>query len=184
MVTQLKDIKYIIPHKRPDYKKYNSRKTYYNKDNHLVIIIGQQEYVYPPKAGDILFDLKKKKILIVKKKNTSGTDKWSLPKGHVEENESREDCAMRELYEETGINLYIIRDEPRIRINNSIYYIYYTQITDINVKPIDNEEIHSAKFCFINRINTLHINRELSVAINNKISKIKDIAKFVNIKIS
>jgi len=182
MTTHITNVKYIIPHRRPGKETHNSRKTYYNKNNHLVIVIGEKEYVYPPKAGVILFDFKKKKILIVKNKNSEGTGKWSLPKGHVEENESREDCAMRELYEETGLKLYIIRDEPRIRINNSIYYIYYTNIGNINIRPIDNKEIHSAKFCFINRINTLHINRELSVAINNKISKIKDIAKFINIK--
>ena len=180
--THLKDVKYIIPHNRPEHKTYNARKKYYNKNNHLVIIIGDREYVYPPKAGVILFDFKKKKILIVKNKNTSGTGKWGLPKGHVEENESREDCAMRELHEETGIKLYIIRDEPRIRINNSIYYVYYTQHSNTRVKPNDTEEIHSAKFCFINRIKTLNINRELAVAINNKITKIKTIAKLVDIK--
>ena len=61
MVSKSKNIKYIIPHNRPGHKIYNSRKTYYNKNNHLVIITGQKEYIYPPKAGVILFDLKKKK---------------------------------------------------------------------------------------------------------------------------
>lgn len=178
--TQLKKVKYIIPHLRPEHEVYNNRKKYYNNNNHLVVVIGDREYVYPPKAGVILFDFKKKKILIVKNKNTAGTGKWGLPKGHVEKNESREDCAMRELHEETGIKLYVIRDEPRIRINNSIYYVYYTRNT-YEVKPNDTDEIHSAKFCFINRIKTLNINRELAVAINNKIKKIKAIAKLVDI---
>lgn len=169
--------KYIIPHKRDTLL----RKKYYNDNNHLVVVIGENKYVYPPKAGVIIFDLKKRKLLIVKNKNTSGTGKWGLPKGHVEDNESREDCAMRELYEETGIKLYIVRDHPRIRINNSIYYIYYTHIANIEIKPRDNEEIHDARFCFINRIKTLDINRELAVAINNKIKKITHIGKTVNI---
>ena len=176
-----KNVKYIIPHNRPEYKSCNMRKKYYNNNNHLVIVIGHREYIYPPKAGVILFDVTKSKILIVKNKNTEGTGKWGLPKGHVEENESREDCAMRELHEETGINLYIVRDEPRIRINNSIYYVYYIKDTNIKVIPNDKNEIHSAKFCFINRIKTLDINRELAVAITNKIIKITKIAKLANI---
>jgi 8-oxo-dGTP pyrophosphatase MutT (NUDIX family) len=32
---------------------------------------------------------------------------WSFPKGHVEEGETEEETAIREVFEETGLNVYI-----------------------------------------------------------------------------
>lgn len=43
---------------------------------------------------------------------------YSLPKGHIEKNESLEEGALREVYEETGINCEIIKKLP------NIYYSY------------------------------------------------------------
>ncbi len=40
------------------------------------------------------------KVLVVLQKNNM----WCLPKGHINDNESLEECARREIYEETGIN--------------------------------------------------------------------------------
>lgn len=34
--------------------------------------------------------------------------RWSLPKGHVEEGESKEEAAVREVYEETGVQADVI----------------------------------------------------------------------------
>jgi ADP-ribose pyrophosphatase YjhB (NUDIX family) len=39
------------------------------------------------------------KIAVVNQNN----DSWSLPKGHIEENEDPEDAAVREIFEESGI---------------------------------------------------------------------------------
>lgn len=36
-------------------------------------------------------------------------DDWSLPKGHIEEGESREEAALREVEEETGIRARIVQ---------------------------------------------------------------------------
>lgn len=40
------------------------------------------------------------KVMMIKNKNG-----WVFPKGHIEENETEEDAAIRECYEESGINL-------------------------------------------------------------------------------
>jgi len=42
------------------------------------------------------------RVLLVRGRSSQ---KWSFPKGHKERNEPSFTCAMRELYEETGINL-------------------------------------------------------------------------------
>ena len=53
-------------------------------------------------AGGIVVNEKNEMLLIYRH------SKWDLPKGHVEKGESFEDCALREVKEETGIsNLYI-----------------------------------------------------------------------------
>ncbi|MDO8503858.1 MAG: NUDIX domain-containing protein [bacterium] len=52
-------------------------------------------------AGGAVFRKKvvKAEWLII---NPAGTDRWQLPKGHIEEGESGEDAAIREVFEETG----------------------------------------------------------------------------------
>lgn len=39
----------------------------------------------------------------------AGTDRWQLPKGHIEEGESAEEAAVREVFEETGIRAKTLR---------------------------------------------------------------------------
>lgn len=50
-------------------------------------------------AGGVVLN-KRKQILIVNQKGTS----WSLPKGHIENEETPINAAKREIYEESGIN--------------------------------------------------------------------------------
>ena len=50
-------------------------------------------------AGGVVLN-KKKQVLVVNQKGTS----WSLPKGHIENEESPVEAAKREIYEESGIN--------------------------------------------------------------------------------
>ena len=64
---------------------------------------------------------------VVCRKNGEGTDialiyrtrhdDWSLPKGHIEEGESREQAALREIKEETGIDARIIAP-----LGESVYF--------------------------------------------------------------
>ena len=62
-------------------------------------------------ASVILIDPKTKKILLVRHKKFG---KWVQPGGHIEEEESPEECAIRETYEETGLKIRLIGEHfPR-----------------------------------------------------------------------
>lgn len=43
------------------------------------------------------------------------TNRFDLPKGHIEKGESEVECALRELYEETGIYRELVVLEPDFR---------------------------------------------------------------------
>ncbi|MDO8740650.1 MAG: NUDIX hydrolase [Candidatus Woesearchaeota archaeon] len=62
-----------------------------------------------PKIGVGVIVIKDNKVLLGRRKNAHGQGSWCFPGGHLEFNEQIEDCARREVQEETGINIKNIR---------------------------------------------------------------------------
>lgn len=65
-----------------------------------------------------VFVVRDDKLLLGKRKNVFGDGTWGLPGGHLEYMESLEDCAGRELEEETGMQCSTFQylctvDDPR-----------------------------------------------------------------------
>lgn len=58
-----------------------------------------------PKVGVGVIVKKNGKVLLGKRKNAHGEGSWCFPGGHLEFNETFEDCAKRETKEETGITI-------------------------------------------------------------------------------
>lgn len=64
--------------------------------------------------------------------------KWRFPKGHIEAGETWEECAVRELREETGITIDTLQDAIMEHIDDCAYYkvhvktLLKTQINDID----------------------------------------------------
>lgn len=52
-------------------------------------------------AGGIVIE--NGRILLIMMRNLSGKEVWTFPKGHIEEGENRQDAALREVLEETGV---------------------------------------------------------------------------------
>ena len=62
-------------------------------------------------ASVFIMDISKKKILLVKHKKFN---RWVQPGGHMEDNETPEETALREAYEETGLKVTLLGDRfPR-----------------------------------------------------------------------
>ena len=58
-----------------------------------------------PKVGLGVIIVKDGKVLLGKRKGGSGTGTWAFPGGHLEYNETFEECAKREVMEEVGIKI-------------------------------------------------------------------------------
>ncbi len=82
-------------------------------------------------AGGVVFNNKNELLFIYRRK------KWDLPKGKLDEGESIEECAVREVYEETGLkNIEIVRKvcttyhlylENEIILKETTWYLMYTE---------------------------------------------------------
>lgn len=84
------------------------------------------------KAGVLLYDSVKKKILIVQSRGRL----WGLPKGTLEEGETFEKCAVRELLEETGINVNYEQFNTFVILYNSAKY-FFVNMNENDVKVQD-----------------------------------------------
>ena len=74
-------------------------KKYFNRHNNKQSI---QEIVREPTAGGIVFRRNKKgevEILLIQ----DHKDRWTIPKGHIEEGETAQEAARREIGEEAGL---------------------------------------------------------------------------------
>ncbi|KAK6134012.1 hypothetical protein DH2020_032201 [Rehmannia glutinosa] len=71
-----------------------------------------------PKVAVVVFLLKGKKVLLGRRRSSVGRDTFALPGGHLEFGESFEECAAREVKEETGLDIHKI--EYLTVINNVI----------------------------------------------------------------
>ena len=72
-------------------------------------------------------------LLLIERKNDPGKGMWAFPGGFVENDEELEDCAIRELHEETGLKLDAMKQlttvgtvgrDSRFRTVSVVYYAF------------------------------------------------------------
>jgi len=61
------------------------------------------------RVGIGCFVWKDGQLLLLKRTGSHGAETWGLPGGHLELNESWEECAAREVFEESGLKIKNIR---------------------------------------------------------------------------
>ena len=82
------------------------------------------------KAGILFFDKNKNKVLLVQSKGNL----WGIPKGTFEEGETKEECAIREVREETGFNIDPFElNDNYIKVKGRAYY-YYVEMDETTVE--------------------------------------------------
>ena len=103
--------------------------------------------LYEKSCGGIIFYKTKQNTKILLVKNSNGRY-WSFPKGHIEDGETEQETAIREIKEETGLDVTIINNFREIseycpfgKIRKRVVFFLARAFTD-NVK-IQEEEIDS-----------------------------------------
>jgi len=82
-------------------------------------------------------------ILLGKRKGGSGEGTWSLPGGHLELGESFEECAHREVLEETALplkNLRVTTVDNAIDLPSRFHYVVIFVTAETTAEPVNLEE--------------------------------------------
>lgn len=90
------------------------------------------------------------------------TGRWSWPKGHIRDGEKMNDCVVREMYEETGIE-DLPEAESSIRLKAGEYFIYNFNKRSPFLDPVDKNEIMNIGWFSLDEIYNNHRNCNVDV---------------------
>lgn len=122
----------------------------YGYDTEQMKLDFQQMFFYLEAAGGVVFNTHNQVLFIYR----SGL--WDLPKGKVEKGEGIEDCALREVEEETGVkglciskltdtSYHIYFSKERWHLKKTYWFFMETSYADA-LKPQVEEEITEARW--------------------------------------
>jgi ADP-ribose pyrophosphatase YjhB (NUDIX family) len=72
------------------------------------------EYTVVPCVGAVVHD-REGRLLLIRRGREPGRGQWSIPGGRVEDGESEQDAVLREVAEETGLTVRVLRLVGRVR---------------------------------------------------------------------
>jgi len=91
---------------------------------------------------------KDEKILMIKRTDKEENLEWSFPSGKVEDGETKEEACIREVYEETGVNIIVVKElGSRLHPNNpNVKLTYYLcEYIDGSIRILDSKEVADIK---------------------------------------
>ena len=129
-----------------------------SSNNNKIRLSRQQRKKKLVRCGGILVNEELSHIVGVMNYESLEDKKWGLPKGHLKHGESIQQCAVREILEETGIRVKINEDTPFKKLNDTYYYIFVLKSnTTFNIR--DHREIARVEWLPIDTLGTINMNR-------------------------
>ena len=149
-----------------------SRWSYYHRSTAFSEFLAYKNRI--PVRGAILLNHGMDEVVLVKgwKKGAS----WSFPRGKITKGEKDLDCAIREVYEETGFHIRkagLVKDEEntkfieiKVREQHIRLYVFRGVPTDTHFKPRTRKEISKIEWYKLSKLvkNKLNTNRLYMVA--------------------
>ena len=87
--------------------------------------------------------------------------KWSFPKGHGSAQETPLEACVRELREETGIQLKGVKPDDELRFKSGTYFVFYFQ-DKVELNPEDTKEVMESMWVPLVRLKHLVGNKDLT----------------------
>ena len=113
----------------------------------MVKVLGKNR----PTCGAIILNQRKDKVLM-----TERGGKWGFPKGGMNENETEERCAVREVKEEVGLFIHNkVNSEEKIEFMNRGVKISFFIVKDVHESErlkIDTNEIDDAFWVYVSDV--------------------------------
>lgn len=110
-------------------------------------------------AGGLVVELETMRAVIIGRRSSRGRLLWSLPKGHVEEGETPADAAIREVFEETGLNSEIAGElgvidfwfqQEKVSIHKTVHHFLLLSVSGVLTPQI--EEVDEIAWVAIDQI--------------------------------
>ena len=111
-----------------------------------------------PGVGAVVFDAAGR-LLLVQRGKEPAIGRWSVPGGHVEPGETGEDAVVREVAEETGLVVRIVREVGSVRRpapGGGVFVIrdFLCELSEPGL-PVAGDDASDARFVEVGELSTL-----------------------------
>ena len=108
-----------------------------------------------PCVGAVVFD-DVGRLLLIRRGQEPARDRWSVPGGRVEPGESHQAAVIREVFEETGLNITVVREVGTVRrdaLGGGTYVIrdFLGELAEVKA-PVGGDDATDASFFAIERL--------------------------------